>query len=43
MEIETYKNIIDLKRTLPRELAMDDDIFNAKLFTKTLMVQKYYE
>jgi len=43
MEIETYKNIIDLKRTLPRELAQDDDIFNAKLFTKTLMVQKYYE
>jgi len=43
MEIETYKNIIDLKRTLPRELAMDDDVFNAKLFTKTLMVQKYYE
>ncbi|PKL16953.1 MAG: hypothetical protein CVV49_13575 [Spirochaetae bacterium HGW-Spirochaetae-5] len=43
MEIETYKNIIDLKRTLPRELAHDDDIFNAKLFTKTLMVQKYYE
>jgi len=43
MEIETYKNIIDLKRTLPRELAQDDDIFNAKLFTKTLMVQKFYE
>ena len=43
MEIETYKNIIDLKRTLPRELAHDDDIFNAKLFTKTLMVQKFYE
>jgi len=43
MEIETYKSIIDLKRTLPRELAHDDDIFNAKLFTKTLMVQKYYE
>ncbi|HPS86571.1 MAG TPA: hypothetical protein PLY36_07490 [Spirochaetota bacterium] len=43
MEIETYKSIIDLKRTLPRELAQDDDIFNAKLFTKTLMVQKFYE
>ncbi|MCL1833556.1 MAG: hypothetical protein FWG49_03545 [Leptospirales bacterium] len=43
MEIETYKNIIDLKRTLPRELAVDDDIFNAKLFTKTLLVQKFYE
>ncbi len=43
MEIETYKTIIDLKRTLPRELAHDDDIFNAKLFTKTLMVQKFYE
>jgi hypothetical protein len=43
MEIETYKNIIDLKRALPRELAMDDDIFSAKLFTRTLMVQKNYE
>lgn len=43
MEIETYKNIIDLKRALPRELAMDDDIFSAKLFTRTLMVQKHYE
>lgn len=43
MEIENYKNIIDLKRALPRELAQDDDIFSAKLFTKTLMVQKFYE
>ena len=43
MEIENYKNIIDLKRTLPRELAVDDDIFSAKLFTKTLLVQKFYE
>jgi len=43
MEIETYRNIIDLKRALPRELAMDDDIFSAKLFTRTLMVQKHYE
>lgn len=43
MEIENYKNIIDLKRALPRELAQDDDIFNAKLFTKTLMVQRFYE
>lgn len=43
MEIETYKNIIDLKRALPRELALDDDIFTAKLFTRTLMVQKFYE
>ena len=43
MEIEYYKNIIDLKRTLPRELAVDDEIFNAKLFTKTLLVQKFYE
>jgi len=43
MEIETYRNIIDLKRALPRELAHDDEIFNAKLFTRTLMVQKHYE
>lgn len=43
MEIETYRNIIDLKRALPRELAQDDDIFSAKLFTRTLMVQKHYE
>lgn len=43
MEIETYRNIIDLKRALPRELAQDDEIFTAKLFTRTLMVQKHYE
>ncbi|HRS63158.1 MAG TPA: hypothetical protein P5554_08210 [Spirochaetota bacterium] len=43
MEIEAYKDIKDLKRALPRELAQDDDIFDAKLFTKTLMVQKHYE
>ncbi|HNY15467.1 MAG TPA: hypothetical protein PKI12_07990, partial [Bacteroidales bacterium] len=43
MEIETYRSIIDLKRALPRELAQDDDIFSAKLFTKTLMVQRFYE
>lgn len=43
MEIETYRTINDLKKALPRELAQDDDIFDAKLFTKTLMVQKFFE
>jgi hypothetical protein len=43
MEIEMYRTINDLKKALPRELAQDDDIFSAKLFTKTLMVQKFYE
>jgi len=43
MEIDTYKNIYDLKKALPRELALDDDIFDVKLFTKTLIVQKNYE
>lgn len=43
MEIDTFKNIYQLKKTLPRELAWDDDIFNMKLLTKTLLVQKFFE
>ncbi|MFA5518858.1 MAG: hypothetical protein WDA74_06325, partial [Spirochaetota bacterium] len=43
MEIETYKKMTDLKRALPRELAHDDDVFNARLFTRTLLVQRFYE
>jgi len=43
MEIEPFKKMTDLKRALPRELAQDDDVFNAKLFTRTLMVQRFYE
>ncbi len=43
MEIETYRTINDLKKALPRELAQDDDIFNAKLFTRTLLVEHFYE
>jgi len=43
MEIDFYKNIHDLKNALPRELAFDDEIFSAKLFTKTLLIRKFYE
>ncbi len=43
MELDHYRNIFDLKKALPRELASDDDIFDVKLFTKTLMVQRYFE
>jgi len=43
MEIDTYRNINELKKALPRELAMDDSVFDVRLFTKTLMVQKFYE
>ncbi len=43
MEIDNYKNINELKKALPRELAQDDDVFNVKLFTKSLIVQKFYE
>ena len=43
MELDHYRNIFDLKKALPRELASDDDVFDVKLFTKTLMVQRYFE
>ena len=43
MEIEPYRNIIDLKKALPRELALEADVFDVKLYTKTLLVQKHYE
>jgi uncharacterized protein with von Willebrand factor type A (vWA) domain len=43
MELDRFRNIFDLKKALPRELASDEDIFEVKLFTKTLMVQRYYE
>ncbi|TFH42817.1 MAG: VWA domain-containing protein [Chrysiogenales bacterium] len=43
MEIEPYRTIIDLKKALPRELAQDQDLFDVKLLTKTLLVQRHYE
>ncbi|HPO47127.1 MAG TPA: hypothetical protein PK875_15180, partial [Spirochaetota bacterium] len=43
MVIDTYRTIYDLKRTLPRELAMDSDIFDIKLFKRTLLVQRFFE
>lgn len=43
MVIDSYKTIYDLKKALPRELAWDDDIFDIKLFTKSLLVQRFYE
>ena len=43
MDILPYRTIIELKKALPRELAWDDDIFDIKLLTKTLLVQRHYE
>jgi hypothetical protein len=43
MELDMFRKIYELKKALPRELAMPDEIFDMKLFTKTLMVQKFYE
>ena len=43
MEIEPIRKMTDLKKALPRELAHDDEVFNAKLFTRTLMVRRFYE
>ncbi len=43
MEIDFYHTIYDLKKTLPRELALDDDMFNMKLLTRSLLVQRFYE
>ncbi len=43
MVIDHYRSIFDLKRTLPRELAQDDDVFDIKLLQKTLLVQRFFE
>ena len=43
MEIDRYRNIIDLKKSLPRELAQEQEVFDMKLYTKTLLVQRHYE
>jgi len=43
MVIDGFRTIYDLKKTLPRELAWDDDIFNIKLLTRSLLVQRFYE
>lgn len=43
MEIDSYRTIYDLKKALPRELALDDDMFDIKLATRTLLVQKFRE
>ena len=43
MEIDTFKKMEELKKALPRELAMDDEIFDVKLFTKSMIVRKFYE
>ncbi len=43
MELDMFRKINELKKALPRELAMPDEVFDMKLFTKTLMVQKFYE
>lgn len=43
MEIDHYRTIYDLRKTLPRELAWDDDIFTIKLLTRSLLVQRFYE
>lgn len=43
MELDFFKNVTELKKAPPRELAQDEDIFNIKLLTKTLLVQKFFE
>ncbi len=43
MVIDNYRTIYDLKKTLPRELVWDDDIFTIKLMTRSLLVQRFYE
>jgi hypothetical protein len=43
MEIDKFRKITELKKALPRELAQDDDIFEIKLFTRSLLIQKFYE
>lgn len=43
MVIDNYRTIYDLKKALPRELVWEDDIFTIKLFTKSLLVQRFYE
>jgi hypothetical protein len=43
MEIQSYKTIYDLRKALPRELFWEKQIFNIKLITKTLQVQKHFD
>lgn len=43
MEIDKFRKITELKKALPRELAHDDDIFEIKLFTRSLLIRKFYE
>lgn len=43
MFIDFYKTVYDLKRVLPRELAMEDDVFYIHLLKKTLLVQRFTE
>ncbi len=43
MEIDTFRYIHEMRKTLPRELALEEGVFDMKLFTKTLLVQRYYE
>jgi hypothetical protein len=43
MEIQSYKTIYDLRKALPRELFLEKQIFNIKLITKTLQVQKHFD
>ena len=42
MEIDTFKTVYDLKKSLPKELAQEDEIIDIKLLTKTLLVQKFF-
>ncbi len=43
MDIQNYKTIFDLKKALPRELLLEKQIYNIKLLTKTLLVQKHFD
>lgn len=43
MDIDKYRTIYDLKKALPRELVWEKEIFDSKLFTRSLQVQRFYE
>ncbi len=43
MSIDRFRTIYDLKKALPRELVYETPVFDMKLFTRTLQVQRFYE
>ncbi len=43
LNIDNFRTIYDLKKALPRELAWEKQVFDMKLFTRSLLVQRFYE